>query len=126
MKNPKSTISLLFLFFLLFSSCDKGEILVETGDLSDILTTTAKITGNVICIGDGIKHYGHCYSVTPGPTVLDLKTEYYAAIGVGTYTSFLQGLEPGTRYYIRAYGRRDNIIAYGTEVSFTTASPVTP
>jgi len=126
MTSPKSKIRFLLLFFLVVSSCDKGEILVETGDLSDILTTTAKITGNVICIGDGIKHYGHCYSVSPGSTVLDLKTEYYAAIGAGTYTSFLQGLEPGTRYYIRAYGRGDNVIAYGTEISFTTASAVTP
>lgn len=126
MKSTKSKICVLFLFFLVFSSCDKGEILVETGDLSDIFTTTAKITGNVICVGNGIKYYGHCYSVTPGPTVSDLKTEYYAAIGAGTYTSFLQGLEPGTKYYIRAYGRGDNIISYGTEISFTTASAVMP
>jgi len=125
-KNHKTIIYFLLPFFLVLSACENGDILVETGEVSDILTTTAKVTGTILGTGDGIKNYGHCYSITPGPTVADSKTEFYAAIGTGTYTSFLQGLEPGTRYYIRAYGSCGNSVAYGSEISFVTSPAVTP
>lgn len=125
MKNRKTVISFL-LFFLMLSACDKGEILVETGEVSDIFTTTATVTGNILCLGDGIKQYGHCFSTTPDPAISGLKTEYHATIGVGTYTSFLQGLEPGTKYYVRAYGSRDNNVVYGAVISFTTSLAVAP
>lgn len=126
MKNHKTKIYFLLPLLLLLTACEKGEILVETGEVSDILTTTATVTGNILSIGDGIKQYGHCYATTPRPAVSGSKTEYHATIGVGTYTSFLQGLEPGTKYYVRAYGSRDNIAVYGAEISFTTSPAAAP
>lgn len=126
MKNHKTKIYFLLPLFIVLSACEKGEILVETGEVSDILTTTATVTGKILSIGDGIKQYGHCYSTAPGPVVLDSKTEYHATIGTGTYTSFLQGLEPGTMYYVRAYGTHDNNTVYGAEISFTTSLSVAP
>jgi hypothetical protein len=125
MKNHKAIFSVL-LFFLVLSACEKGEILIETGAASDIFTTTATVTGNILSIGDGIKQYGHCYSTTPNPVFSGLKTEYHATIGTGTFTSYLQGLEPGTKYYVRAYGSLGNYVAYGTEISFTTSLTVAP
>ena len=125
MNNRKKVIFFLLLSLIL-SGCEKGEILVETGDVSDILTTTATVTGNILSIGDGIKQYGHCYATTPNPVVSGSKTEYHATIGTGTYTSFLQGLEPGTKYYVRAYGSRENVAVYGREISFTTSLAVAP
>ena len=126
MKNPNTIALILLASLVSLSACEKGDILVATGDVTNVLTTTATVSGNVLSVGDGIKQYGHCYSKTPGSTIADSKTEFYAAIGTGTYSSFLQGLEPGTRYYVRAYGRRDNTVAYGSEISFTTSSSVTP
>lgn len=126
MKNRIKVLCLLFLSLAANSGCEKGDIVVATGEATNILTTTATVSGSVLSVGDGIKQYGHCYSKTPGSTVADLKTEYYAAIGTGKYTSFLQGLEPGTIYYIKAYGRRENNIAYGSEISFMTLPSVTP
>lgn len=121
MKNK--TLFLCFCFSSLFflSACDEGEIRVATGDVTNILSTTANVTGEILSTGDGIKQYGHCYSKTPDPDVSDTRTEYYVTIGAGRYTSFLQGLEPGTKYYIKAYGSNDSETAYGAEISFTTS-----
>lgn len=126
MKNNKLFLYFLLSCFLFLSTCEKGDIQVATGEVSNILPTTAKITGQILSVGRGITNYGHCYDKTPNPTIANARTEFYVAIGVGSYTSFLQGLEPGTKYYIKAYVSRDNKIVYGSEISFTTASTGTP
>lgn len=126
MKNPITIAFIMLVSLVALAACDKGDIMVATGEVTEVLTTTATVSGNVLSVGDGIKQYGHCYSKTPGSTIADLKTEYYAAIGTGKFTSFIQGLEPGTRYYVKAYGRHDNDVAYGSEISFITTSSVTP
>ena len=116
----------LILFFslpgiLFLTSCEKDEIKVLTGEASHILTTTAEIKGYLLSVGNGIKYYGHCYSITPGPTILDSRTEFAGAIGVGEFKSFLQGLEPGAKYYVRTYIHRYNTTVYGEEINFITA-----
>jgi uncharacterized delta-60 repeat protein len=41
--------------------------------------------------------------------------------GTGRYSSILRGLNPGTHYYVRAYGvTPDNIIYYGNQLDFET------
>ncbi len=126
MKRNKLYLYFLLLFFMFLITCKKENIKVETGEVSGILATTAKITGYIIGTGDGIKYYGHCYSKTPNPTILDSKTEFAMAIGLGVYTSFLQDLEPGVKYYAKAYLLRDNVAIYGNEINFTTASADLP
>lgn len=126
MKNNKIFLYFLFPWFLFLAACEKGDIEVATGEASDILPTTAKITGHILSVGRGITHYGHCYAKTSNPTISDLRTEFYVAIGVGNYTSFLQYLEPGTKYYLRAYASRYDLVVYGSEISFTTPSTVAP
>jgi len=126
MKNSKKFMFSLISFFIVLSACEKGEILIETGEVSDIFTTTATVTGNILSVGDGIKQYGHCYSTLPNPSFSDSKTEYHATIGTGTFTSYLQGLEPGVKYFVRAYGSLGNYVVYGNEVSFTTSLTVAP
>ena len=124
-------ISRLFLFCLLpgllfLTTCSEPDMEVYTGEVSDILPTTVKITGRILSAGDGIKQYGHCYSKTPDPAIFNDRTEYGVAIGAGSYTSILTSLEPGTKYYAKAYISCDNITIYGNEVSFTTVSAGLP
>jgi len=121
MKNSKLLLCFLLSCFLSLLMCKTEEMQVATGEVSDIFPTTVKITGYIISAGDGIRKYGHCYAKTPDPTILDTKTEYGVTLGIGIYTSFLQGLEPGTKYYARAYISRNNITVYGKEINFTTA-----
>lgn len=103
-----------------------NDLKVETGEVSDILPTTARITGYILSGGDGIKKYGHCFAKNPDPQISGTKTEFTMTIGSGRYTSFLQNLEPGTQYYVKSYISRDNITEYGAEINFTTASSDKP
>jgi len=122
MKNKKLFRNLLLSCFLILPlSCEENVMKVETGEVSHILTTTAEVTGRIISTGEGVKLYGHCFDKDPGVTTLDSKTEFGMAIGVGTYTSFLHSLEPGTKYYVRAYMNCGTTTVYGDEISFTTA-----
>lgn len=122
MINIKNGLSVFFLLSLILTACEKQTMHVETGEVSDILSTTVKITGYIISEGAGLKKYGHCYSTNPDPTIFDKKTETGSTIGVGTYTSFLLNLESGTKYYARAYLSSNVATVYGAEVSFTTTN----
>jgi hypothetical protein len=122
MKNSKSIAGLLVLTLLLLASCSEGEVLISTGDVLEVLPTSAKVSGHILSIGDGIKQYGHCYSTTANPTVNDTRTEFGVAIGVGNYTSILYGLDPETIYYIRAYAICGSVTVYGDEINFTTSA----
>jgi len=96
---------------------------VETGNITNVYSSTADIAGRILSVGDGIKQYGHCYSQVPGPTVSDDRTVFSVAIGLGAYSSHLVNLEPGTKYYVKAYAADGSAVVYGKELNFTTASP---
>jgi hypothetical protein len=125
-------INKLILFFLIsgvlgLQTCKKveKEMLVSTGTVSNILSKSADISGEILDLGEGATQYGHCYSTSPGPTVSGLKKEYSSPT-LKVYTSNITGLTGGTKYYIRAYLSRGNDVVYGEEIDFTTASAALP
>ena len=105
---------------LILCSCTRSGVDVETGNITNIHSTTADIAGYILSVGDGIKQYGHCYSQSQGPIVSGDHTAFSVAIGIGSYSSHLINLEPGTTYYVKAYATSGNITEYGKELSFTT------
>lgn len=113
-------LCLLFLLFAL-TDCTKDELMVSTGIPSKILPTSAEISGSIL-VGGNIKQYGHCYSKNHNPTVFDKRTELGIPPALGDYTSLLQGLDPSTTYYVKAYVSDKVSIVYGQEVSLKTAS----
>jgi hypothetical protein len=46
--------------------------------------------------------------------------------GVGSFTSTLTELSPGTVYHLKAYAKSDAGVAYGETVSFTTEETLIP
>ena len=98
---------------------------ITTNSASTITTTGATCGGNVISNGGtAITSMGVCWSTSPNPTVANSKTTQTGALG--TFTSTISGLTPGTTYYVRAYVVNSSGTAYGNEVSFaTTASVIT-
>lgn len=109
--------------FQILRSCKKveKEMVILTGTASNILITSADVSGEIIDLGEGgIKQHGHCYSTTPNPTLSNSKTELNVPLGVGGYVSHLTNLESGTTYYFKAYMRNENEIVYGSEISFIT------
>lgn len=126
MRKTGLLIAGLFVLCLFLLRCESSEMRITTGEVSDILSSSVKITGYIISAGEGIKRYGHCYSTKPGPLITDQKTESVSVIGEGMFSSFIQGLEPGTKYYVRAYITMGSKTEYGDEVSFTTAGDAPP
>ncbi|MCU0472149.1 MAG: hypothetical protein MUC93_02120 [Bacteroidales bacterium] len=127
MKTIKLVLFFLLAFLAFLLTCKKieKEMLVTTGEVTNILTTTADVSGNILDLGEGATAFGHCYSTSPNSTVSGTKTEYNTPT-IGGFTSALTGLTPGTKYYIKAYLRRGNDVVYGSEINFTTASADLP
>jgi hypothetical protein len=126
MKNNKLIHYFLVLGMLFFTGCkEQKEMAVTTGDVSDVFTTTATISGTVIDCGEGATQHGHCYATSSDPTISGTKTTLGTPV-TGDYTSNLSRLTAGTKYYIKAYISRGNKVAYGNEIDFTTASATLP
>ena len=91
--------------------------------MSDIGVMTAVGNGNITDLGepDPTQH-GHCWDTLPTPNIYDDKTELGAVAATGPFTSALIDLVPGVMYYVRAYVRTGDEVAYGNEVSFRAAS----
>lgn len=95
-----------------------GSIKVTTSSVSNITETSAKCGGIVTATGYAVGSCGLCYSETPNPTIDSYITS--DLVGTGSFTSTMSGLEPGTKYYVRAYATTDSEIFYGEQKEYTT------
>jgi uncharacterized protein (TIGR02145 family) len=83
--------------------------------------TTATSGGNITDSGGSIIiERGVVWNTNGNPTILDNKTT--DGTGTGIFTSFLVGLIPNTTYYLKAYAKNVEGIAYGNQITFTTAA----
>lgn len=122
--NFLKLLTILLLSFIGIFSCVKikRELNFETGIVTDITSHSAKVTGNIIDLGEYeiIDHGHHWYSVTGNPqaseTSLGLKQS------PGSFTSLLQDLQPGTEYKITSYVENSNneVFLMETAISFKT------
>jgi uncharacterized protein (TIGR02145 family) len=71
--------------------------------------------------GSSITARGICWSTNPIPTIA-LSTKTTETATTGEYTSSITALNPGTKYYVRAYATNAAGTNYGEIVSFTTAA----
>jgi hypothetical protein len=99
---------------------------ITTTTISTITQTTASSGGNITSDGGAsISVRGVCWSnTTSSPTIANSKT--IDGSGVGTFTSSLSSLAPGTTYYVRAYATNSVGTAYGTTRTFTTVAATIP
>ena len=95
-----------------------GSVSVTTSSVSNITETSAKCGGTVTASGYSVGDCGLCYSELPNPTVSSYITS--DQVGTGTFTSTMSGLEPGTKYYVRAYATTSSGTLYGEQKEFTT------
>ena len=92
---------------------------VSTASISTIGVFSAFSGGTVTSDGGApIFDRGVAWSTDPNPTTLNNLTE--DGSGVGSFTSDLTELEPGTTYFVRAYVTNAVTTVYGNEVEFTT------
>ena len=98
---------------------DDSDVRVTTYTPQDITQTTAKCGGDAIVTqGLSLSELGVCWSTSSKPTVEDahLSTVNWNEPYVCTIT----GLEPSTKYHVRAYALRGLEYYYGEDKSFTT------
>lgn len=127
--NTKS-ILIFISFSSILSSCDKSEPgkapQVETGAVTDITATSAKVSGNIISLGEGETDYGHCWDSETNPTLADLATHNHISAKVGIFYSDLMDLIPRKRYYVRAWASTPGHEVFGKVITFVTQpDPVT-
>ncbi len=96
---------------------------ITTNAVTNINGTTATCGGHIASSsGSPITAKGVCWSTNHNPTITDAHTS--DDIGKGNFTSFITGITAGT-YYVRAYATNSAGTAYGNEVSFIIAAPIT-
>ncbi|MGE5457011.1 MAG: hypothetical protein ACM3RX_01510 [Methanococcaceae archaeon] len=122
--KPIVIFSSTIFIIIFFISCENRDFKViakvETKAVNSITAKQAKISGIVIDAGNGLSDFGHCWSKKASPSLTDYKTSLGPANSSVEYFSDLTYLDPGAKYYVRAYGIGGNEIIYGEEVSFTT------
>jgi uncharacterized protein (TIGR02145 family) len=127
MKTISQTLMISIVFYwTLCISCQKLDTVpitkfCTTPAVTDISYTSAVVKGNLMDIGDDITSYGHCWSTYLNPTIFCSKFEIYGApTKQSEYSIELKGLNPGTKYFVRAYVKTKLEIIYGDEINFTT------
>ena len=115
---------------MLISSCRKDDDAAPTPvpKLPQGVSTTAisQITGNSAVSGGSITTDGGAFitargvvwSTTTTPTIT-LTTKTSDGTGAGQFSSTLDGLVPGTLYYVRAYATNSVGTTYGDEKTLT-------
>lgn len=112
-----------------FTTKDKPRIelpSVSTAEITQITLNSAVAGGNVTSDGNAsVTERGIVYSLSASPSIADLSsTIVRSGSGTGAFTCNLSDLQAGTTYYVRAYAINSKGTAYGDEISFTTALPV--
>ena len=99
---------------------------ITTTTTTNITQTTASSGGDITSDGGAsISTRGVCWSnTTSSPTIANSKT--IDGSGIGTFTSSLTSLSPGTTYYVRAYATNSVGTAYGSTRTFTTVAATIP
>lgn len=96
---------------------------VETKEVDNIKSKMATGGGKVTSSGGfAVTRRGVCWSTSQYPTIANDHTE--DGTGAGEFFSNISNLQPRTVYYVRAYAENEKGIAYGSQVSFTSASGV--
>jgi uncharacterized protein (TIGR02145 family) len=94
-----------------------------TKEISSITQSSA--AGGTTILSDGgtsILSKGVCWSTSPHPDINDSKTT--DGNGRSDFTSRITNLSYNTTYYVRPYAQNSAGLAYGNELSFTTAKGV--
>ena len=92
---------------------------VTTTEVSNITQTAATAGGNVTDDGGAtVTERGVCWSTSHNPTINDAHGSNGS--GTGAFSIDMADLEPGTKYYVRAYATNSQGTSYGNEKSLTT------
>ncbi len=94
---------------------------VSTAPVEDVTETSAVSGGNVTDDGGApVTGRGIVWSTSENPAIDDHLGMTADGSGTGTFVSLLDGLDPETHYYVRAYATNVVGTSYGEQLEFTT------
>lgn len=94
---------------------------VTTNEPSNVQNNSATCGGIVVSDGGAdITRRGVCYSTSQNPTTSNQVVN--SGTGTGSFSCNLTGLNPNTKYYVRAFAINSAGTGYGTQQDFTTGS----
>jgi len=118
-------IAIVFVVFALFIvSCTKEMVtnpitIVATMDASNVDVISAACGGEISSDGgEFIAERGICVDTSKIPDIS--RNNIVCGEGAGKFVANINGLSPGTRYYVRAYAKNQSGTTYGSTISFTT------
>lgn len=94
---------------------------VVTKEVQGITTVSADCEGEIT--GDGglaVTARGLCWGRQPNPSLTTSEHFSEEGTGTGSFNTHITGLEPNTKYYVRAYATNGKGTSYGNEQVFTT------
>ncbi|NQX38005.1 hypothetical protein SAMN05421820_10113 [Pedobacter steynii] len=107
-----------------FVTAPPGLATVSTVSIDQIGGVTAMANGALSDEGGSpVSSRGICWSTGADPTITDGAKE--SGSGRGTFSAFMTGLSPLTKYHVRAYAVNEIGVVYGNELIFTTATTAT-
>lgn len=102
---------------LSFTTPEEAIPTVVTDEATNIMTTRATLSGNVIYDGgETVSIRGFLY----GTSINGITEEIQSGNGIGNYTAVITNLTPNTTYYFKAYATNILGTSYGDVMSFTT------
>jgi hypothetical protein len=116
----KYILSVILIISMVSGSCkrDLKRLELVTTDSIYKVDTAVFITGTIVDEGEGIDHYGYCWSLNPEPLITDDTSAFNGLKHDLHFTSKLRNLKAGQTYYIRAYTKNKNKVTYGNTLSF--------
>ncbi len=131
--NNFCNILIIILIQIIFFGCKKNEEvqkeigpvpIVGTYDISFISQNFSRSGGYIISSGiSSITEKGVCWSTNAIPTISTNRT--IDGTDTSNFTSYINGLNPNTTYYLRAYATNINGTGYGSTMVFKTLNYVT-
>lgn len=98
---------------------------VTTNSVYDISSSSANVSSTVTADnGYTVTQRGVVISSSyQNPTLEQNEGVTYDGTGIGNFTSNINGLNPNTTYYVRAYATNEQGTGYGNQLEFTTTEP---
>ena len=110
-----------FILYLTNGCKKEGVPVITTTNVSNITMTTATCGGSMtVDEGSTVIACGVCWSTGMTPSITDNKTSDVDNMFSGVFSSNIIGLNPSTKYFIRAYATNNAGTVYGEAKSFTT------